>query len=107
LRNDFKNEFVNEVNDQLDGTVLKDLTDKEMKGLRTPKRLIQFTAKQLGITEPFDIPRIVELRNQFGAHANLKDVIVSKEDFRNCKFLASFIIINYLDYLEKEGKSKS
>ena len=107
VSHDFNKAFVKEVNDQLNGTVLKDLTDQEMKELRTQKRLIQFTVKQLGISEPFDIPRIVELRNQFGAHANLKDVIVSKEDFRNCKFLASFIIINYLDYLEKEGKSKS
>jgi hypothetical protein len=106
VSHDFSKAFVKEVSNQLNGTILKDLTDPELKELRTQKRLIQFTAKQLGISESFDIPRIVELRNQFGAHANLKDVIVSEEDFRHCKFLASYIIINYLVYLEKEGQSK-
>jgi len=106
VSHDFRKAFDKEVGSQLNKTLLKDLTALELKGLKTQKRLIQFTAQQLGITYPYDIPRIVELRNEFGAHANLKDVIVSEKEFNDCKILAANIIINYLDYLEKEGKNK-
>jgi len=106
VSHDFRKAFDKEVSNQLRETFFKDLTESELKELRTQKRLIQFTSKQLGITYPYNIPRSVELRNQFGAHANLKDVTVSEDEFNDCKILAANIIINYLDYLEKEEKSK-
>ena len=106
VSHDFRRAFDKEVGSQLSGTLLKDLTELELKDLRTQKRLIQFTAQQLGIIHPYDIPKIVELRNKFGAHANLEDVTVSENEFNDCKILAANIITAYLDYLEKEGRSK-
>ena len=50
ISHDFRKVFDNEVNTQLSGTLIKNLTENELKDLRTPKRLIQFTAQQLGIT---------------------------------------------------------
>jgi hypothetical protein len=106
VSHDFRKAFDSEVSNQLRETLLKDLTELELKDLRTQKRLIQFTTKQLGITSLHNIPRIVELRNKFGAHANLKDVTISQDELNDCKILAANIIIRYLNYLEKEEKSK-
>jgi hypothetical protein len=106
VSHDFRKAFDKEVSNQLSGTLLKNLSELELKDLRTQKRLIQFTAQQLGITYPYDIPRIVELRNQFSAHANLEEITVSQKEFDDCKILSANIIIGYLDYLEKQLKNK-
>lgn len=109
VSHDFRKDFDEETKNQMKETIFNDLTEKELKDLRTPKRLIQFTSRKLGIVHPYDaydIPRIVELRNKFGAHANLKDVTVSKKEFNDCSVLGANIIINYLKYLETKEEDK-
>jgi|WetSurMetagenome_2_1015567.scaffolds.fasta_scaffold51131_3 hypothetical protein len=107
ISHDFKREFDEKAINQINKTCLSDLTAEEISELRTLKRLIQFTVLKLGITEDFDIPRIVLLRNQFGAHANLKDIEISTAEFNNCKILSMRAVFQYLDYLQNTKKPKN
>lgn len=96
----FKGSFNQSLGNQLKNTLLKDLTDKERKGLRTSKRLIQFMCRQLNVTtNNKDISQIVDIRPRFSAHATLEDVDVSLESFNKCKSLAGRTIIRYIGYL--------
>jgi len=97
---DFAESYLHMVNSQLKGTLLKDLTLEETEKLRTQKRLVRFACEQLGITEVDSISRIVERRAKFSAHATLREIIVSSEEFNSCKVLAGRIIMNYLSHLQ-------
>lgn len=101
VSHDFRKAFDDEINKQLTDTLLKDLTDFELKDLRTPKRLIQFTCEELETDFECEIPSIVRLRNEFSAHASLKEVVITQEEFNDCKTLAAKVIINYINYIQK------
>jgi hypothetical protein len=100
ISHDFRKNFGQTLINQLKDTLLRDLTEEEMQKPLTPKRLIQFACGQLGITDACDISKIVTLRSQFSAHARLKEVTVSPEDFNNCKILAGKTILKYADYIQ-------
>ena len=100
ISNDFRDDFSQTVTNQLTESLLRDLTEKEKEELLTPKRLIQFTCGKLEMKDLCNISKIVELRNEFGAHARLKEVTVSPEEFNNCKVLAAKIIINYVNHIQ-------
>ncbi len=93
---EFREGFNQTVVSELKDTQLGDLTEDEMKKLRTLKRLVKFMGKQLGIASEEGLSRIIVLRSKFSAHAVLEEVVVSPEEFNSCKFLAELIIINYI-----------
>lgn len=105
ISHDFRKSFDLEVGSQLETTLLGNLTEQEIEKLRTPKRLIQFTCEKLGITYACDISRIVELRNEFGAHASLKEVDVSQKELNDYKILAGKSIIEYTNHIHKARAS--
>ena len=100
ISSDFRDDFSQTVSNQLTESLLKDLTDKEKEELLTPKRLIQFTCGKLEMKDACNIPKIVELRNKFGAHAKLKEVIVSPEEFNDCKVLAAKMVMKYAGHIQ-------
>lgn len=104
ISNDFRDDFSRTVSTQLKESLLKELTKKEMEVLLTPKRLIQFTCGKLRMENAYDVSKIIELRNKFGAHAGLKEVVVSSEEFNSCKFLAQEIIMKYINHIQAIGK---
>lgn len=107
---DFSESFAQTVSNQLKDTLLKDLTLLETEKLRTQKRLVQFTCGQLGISDVYNISRIIEQRAKFSAHATLQEVKVSSEEFNNYKALAGKTIINYLNHIQtvvKEDEAKT
>jgi hypothetical protein len=93
---EFRRSFNQTIANQLKDTVIGELTKEELKRLPTPKRLIKFMCKQLDITSEEDISRITKLRPKFSAHAMIKEVVVSSEEFNSCKVLAGRTIINYI-----------
>jgi hypothetical protein len=101
ISHDFRKSFDKGVSGQLETTLLRNLTEQEMEKLRTSKRLIQFMCEKLGITNTCDISRIVELRNEFSAHASLEEVNVSKKEIDDCKILAGKTIIEYINHIHK------
>jgi hypothetical protein len=101
ISHDFRKSFDKKVSGQLETTLLTDITEKEIEKLRTTKRLIQFMCKKLGITNVCDISRIVELRNEFSAHASLEEVNVSKKEIDDCKTLAAKTIMKYADHIKR------
>jgi len=104
ISNEFRKSFDKEINNQLKGTLLSNLTEEEIRNLRTPRRLIQFVCEQLGISPSCNISRILELRNRFSAHARLKEIELSEGDKNNCKSLAAKTIIYYTKHLK--GKTE-
>lgn len=102
ISNEFRKTFDAEINNQLKDTLLTSITEKEIKQLRTPTRLIQFTCEQLGINPSCNISHILDIRNGFSAHARLKEVEVSDSDKNDCKILAAKSIIFYTKYIKKK-----
>lgn len=105
ITNQFLKAFDAEINNQLKDTILRSITDKELRELRTPTRLIQFTCQQLGINLSCNISNILNLRNRFSAHARLKEVEVSDEDLWDCKSLAARTILWYEKYLKDQTRT--
>lgn len=94
---EFRGRFNQTIGSQLKDTLLCGLSDEELKRLRTLKRLIEFMCKQLDITHTEEeIAQIITLRSKFSAHAVLEEVVVSPEEFNDCKVLAERIILNYI-----------
>ena len=96
IAQDFRKDFSEELRNQLKGTLLEKLTEIEREKLRTPKRLVQFMCLQLNIPIGDEISRIVALRPKFSAHATLKEVDVSSEEFNECKAISGKVLINYI-----------
>ena len=99
ISQDFKKQFDKEIVDQLKNTVIKNVTEEEISSLRSSKRLIEFACEKLSINYKYDISKIVNLRPRFSAHASIKEVIVSEDEFNDCKILALNTIINYIDFI--------
>ncbi len=106
ITNEFRKEFDVEIKNQLNDTILCNITDEEVRALRTPKRQIQFSCEQIGITPSCNISKIVTLRNEFSAHARLKEVEVSSEDKNDCKSLAAMMILWYVNYVKTKKITK-
>lgn len=96
IAQDFREDFSQHLAKQLKRTLLEKLTKTEINPLLTPKRLVQFMCQQLNISIGDEISRIVALRPKFSAHATLKEVDVSSEEFNKCKALAGKVLINYI-----------
>ena len=97
ISSDFVKSFNGEIISQLKNTLLSDLTAQEINGLLNEKRLIDFMHKKLGITEKFDIKKIVRLRHEFSAHARIEETTITKEEFNICKCLAGQAIMKYVE----------
>lgn len=93
---EFRGSFNQTIASQLKDTLIGGITEDELKRLLTPKRLIKFMCRQLGIASKEDIARIIKLRSKFSAHAVLDEVVVSPEEFNSCKGLAGRTLINYI-----------
>lgn len=104
ISNEFRKSFDKQIINQLKNTLLNDLIREEIKIIRKPRRLIHFVCDQIGVSPSCDISRILEIRNQFSAHARLKEIEISEEDANNCKILAANTIINYSKYIFRKSQ---
>jgi hypothetical protein len=99
VSNGFREGFVQTLIVQLNSSLLGNLTEKEIQQLLTPKRLIQYTCSKIGLSDECNISEVVDLRNEFSAHARMKEIIVTPETFNHCKSLARRTIIKYANFM--------
>jgi hypothetical protein len=97
ISHNFVKNFNLQISTELKDTLLNDLTPEEVGKLQTDRRLIKYMCEALKIKEEFDIKKMVRQRHEVGAHANIGEPEISKDDFNSCKCLAGQAIIRYVD----------
>jgi hypothetical protein len=107
VSNGFRDSFVQTLIVQLNNSLLGNLTEKEIQQLLTPKRLIQYTCVKIGLSDECNISEVVDLRNEFSAHARMKEITVTPETFNHCKSLAGRTIIKYANFIQSNTKNVS
>jgi hypothetical protein len=97
ISHNFVRNFNQQISTELKDTLLQDLTPEEVGKLQTDRRLIKYMCKELKILEEFDIKKMVRLRHEVSAHANVEEPEITMSDFNSCKCLAGQAIIKYVE----------